>query len=398
MDNNKINNIYKMSLDKECTGCRTCEKICPKHAINMKENEEGFLIPKIDKKKCINCGKCLNICPQLNNVDINIENQKAFAATLKNQEVLMKSSSGGVFSSIAENCLKNNGKVYGAIFDNEFNVIHVGINNLNELDKLRGSKYVQSNTLDTYNEVKQDLINNIKVIYSGTPCQIAGLKKFLNKDYDNLLTIDLVCHGVPSPKIFNKYKDYLERKFSSKIKTFSFRDKEKRGWGVNLKISFENGKELRKFGFLDPYYKTFLEGALFRNCCYNCKYANTNRVGDITLADFWGLLSEYPEFYNKNGVSAVIINSKKGFKAFNNIKENLEFIGVELNKIKKHNQNLEGPSTLNNIRKSIYKDIDKKDFKKIYKENFKFRKNLKAIIRSKFSDATIERIKKYLRK
>ena len=396
--NTKINNINQMNINMECAGCRTCEKLCPKQAISMIENEEGFLIPKIDEKKCVSCGICLQKCPQLSKNINNLINQKSYAAKIKNKETLMESSSGGVFSAIAENCLKNNGKIYGAIFDKDFNVIHIGITNIDELSKLRGSKYVQSDTLNTYNEVKQDLNNNIKVVYSGTPCQIAGLKSFLGKDYENLLTVDLVCHGVPSPKIFKKYKDFLEKKLKSEIASFSFRDKEKRGWGENLRIAFKNGKKLKIFGFLDPYYKTFLEGNLSRECCYNCKYANSSRIGDITLADFWGIYNEYPNFYDKNGVSAVIVNTKKGTAIWNSIKENLNFMEVELSKIQKHNHNLEAPTMQKEIRKDIYKDINYKDFKQIYKDNFKFKTTLKARIRSKFTDGDIEKIKSGFKK
>lgn len=397
MDRNKINNISQMDINTECAGCRTCEKICPKQAIEMIENQEGFLIPRIDKNKCVNCGICVQRCPQLSKNINNSINQKAYAAKIKDKETLMESSSGGIFSAISKHCIENNGKVYGAAFDNDFKVIHVGVNSQDELSRLRGSKYVQSDTLNTFNEVKQDLINNIKVVYSGTPCQIAGLKSFLGKDYENLLTVDLVCHGVPSPKIFKKYKEFLEKKFKSKITFFSFRDKEKRGWGENLKIYFKNGKKMKLFGFLDPYYKTFLEANLNRECCYNCKYANSSRVGDITLADFWGIYDEYPNFYDKNGVSAVIVNTEKGTKIWNSIKENLTFIEVEISKIQKHNHNLVEPTKEKSSRKDIYRDIDEKDFEQIYKNNFKFKKTLKARIRNKFTDGDIEKIKSMLK-
>ena len=394
----KVNSIEQMNLELNCTGCRMCEKVCPSQAIEMKENEEGFLYPVIDKDKCTNCGLCTNRCPQINYNAKKIEDQKAYAAKINDRNILMESSSGGIFSAIARECIKNNGKVYGAVFDDDFIVKHLGIDNQNELERLRGSKYVQSNTMNTFNEVKQDLLNNVKVVYSGTPCQIEGLKSFLGKEYKNLLTIDLVCHGVPSPKLFMKYKEFLEKKFKSEITFFSFRDKEKRGWGENLKICFRNGKKIRLFGFLDPYYKTFLDGNLCRKCCYNCKYANDSRVGDITLADFWGLYEEYPEFYDKDGVSAVLINTTKGIRMWDNIKKDLIFIQVDLSKIKKHNHNLEEPTKETSIRKNIYKNVDKEDFKKICKSNFKFKKTLKARVRNQFTDIKIEKIKAILKK
>ena len=178
MEKNKINNISQMNINIECAGCRTCEKICPKQAVEMIENQEGFLIPRIDKNKCVNCGICVQRCPQLSKNTNNSIKQKAYAAKIKDKETLMESSSGGIFSAIAKYCIENNGKVYGAAFDNDFKVVHIGVSSQDELSRLRGSKYVQSDTLNTFNEVKQDLINNIKVVYSGTPCQIAGLKSF----------------------------------------------------------------------------------------------------------------------------------------------------------------------------------------------------------------------------
>ena len=316
---------------------------------------------------------------------------------LKNREILEESTSGGVFSALANAYINDGGKVYGAAFDNNFRVKHIGIDNVVDLNKLRGSKYVQSNTENTYTEVKNDLENNKKVLYSGTACQIAGLKNFLGKDYENLLTIDIVCHGVPSQKIFIKYKEYIEKKYNGKVQEFYFRNKEKKGWGLNLKIKLDNGKIIRRFAYVDPYYKAFINGDTYRECCYNCKYANSERVGDITLADYWGVASIHPEFYDGKGVSAIIVNTEKGMEAWNNVKENLEYIKTNLDSIKKYNSNLVEPTHRKDIRNDIYNDLDKKDFKKFYIENLKFKKTLKDIIRSKFSDEDVQKIKRKLK-
>lgn len=387
------NNVNKLNLKLECTGCRMCEQICPKNAIKMEEDEEGFIRPVVDKSLCINCGLCIKRCPQRNLLDKNIENQTAYAAKLKDLEVLKESSSGGIFSVLANEYIKNNGKIYGAAFDEKFNVVHVGVENLEGLKRLRGSKYVQSDTANTYTEVKNDLANNIKVLYSGTACQIAGLKNFLGKNYENLLTIDIVCHGVPSPKMFRKYKEYIENKYKGKIQEISFRNKEKRGWGLNLKIKLDNGKIIREFAYVDPYYKSFVKGDTYRECCYNCIYANSERIGDITLADYWGLANVHPEFFDGRGVSAVIINTKKGMDVWNNVKDKLEYINTSIESIKKYNPNLVGPTKKKKSRDYIYRGLDTKDFRRFCKENLKFKKKLKDEIRGKFSDEDIERIK-----
>lgn len=395
---NTKNNINNLNIKLECAGCRMCEQICPKNAIKMEEDEEGFLRPVVDENLCINCGLCIKRCPQRNEVEKSRENQTAYAAKIKNIDTLKNSSSGGVFSVLANEYIKNKGKVYGAAYDENFNVMHIGVDTLEGLKKIRGSKYVQSNTLDTYSNVKKDLQEGKQVLYSGTACQIAGLNKFLEKNYENLLTVDIVCHGVPSQKLFKKYKEYIENKYNGRIEEISFRNKEKRGWGLNLKIRLNNGKIIRKFAYVDPYYKAFVNGDIYRECCYNCKYANSNRVGDITLADYWGLANVHPEFYDGKGVSAVIVNTQKGIDTWNKVKDELEYIETSVEFIKKYNPNLVKPTYRKNSRDYIYNKLDEKDFKKFIKENLKFKKKFKDTIRSKFSDEDIERLKGKLKK
>ena len=198
-----MENISKLNKNN-CTGCRMCEQICPVNAIKMIENKEGFIEPVIDKTKCINCGLCSKRCPQLNEIKREDYKMEVYAAKNKNIEEQKSSSSGGVFSVLANYVLENNGIVFGCAFNDNLIAEHIGIEDKNELYKLRGSKYVQSNTKNTFKDVKENLENSRMVLYSGTPCQIAGLKQFLGKEYDNLYTVDLVCHGVPSPKLFKK--------------------------------------------------------------------------------------------------------------------------------------------------------------------------------------------------
>lgn len=371
-------------LDKNnCTGCRMCEQICPVNAIKMIENSEGFIEPYINKDKCINCGLCANKCPQLNSVKCTrLEKIETYAAKNKKISEQKASSSGGLFSAIANYIIENNGVVYGSAFNNEIVVEHVRIESKEELGKLRGSKYVQSNTKHTFQEAKSDLENNKIVLYSGTPCQIAGLKAFLGKEYEKLFTVDFVCHGVPSPKLFAKYIKWLEEKNKSKIKKYDFRNKEKNGWGLTSKVIFENHKVKYINSNLDSYYKSFLEGKTYRECCYLCKYSNIDRVSDITLADYWGVENEHPDFYDENGVSALLINTKKGKNILNKIKKNIILKDTILKNIVKNNSNLKGPTHRVQDRDMIYANIDKLNFDKYIRKNLKFRKRLKDIIKS----------------
>lgn len=393
------NTIDLLNKHYKCTGCRMCVQICPVKAIDMKENEEGFFEPIINKEKCIKCGLCFKRCPQLNDVKVGkkINSHKVFAMKNKNTEEQKNSSSGGVFSVLARYVLENNGAVYGACFDEKLKLEHIRIDKQENLYKLRGSKYLQSNTKNTFELVKNDLNKGVKVLYVGTPCQIAGLKNYLGKDYEELLLVDLVCHGVPSQKLFDKYLTWLKKKNNSSIIEYEFRSKEKKSWGLNLKVKFESGKERYIPANLDPYYKSFLNGSTYRECCYNCKYAKIERVGDITIADYWGIEKEHPDFYDKNGVSAVIINTNAGFKAFENIKDEVEYRDTEIEKIIAKNKNLQEPTIRNSIRNNAYKDIDRKKFINYSKKNLKFKKDIKDIIKNLIPIKIKKKIKKIIK-
>lgn len=387
-----------LELDKKsCTGCRMCEQICPVKAIKMVENNEGFIEPVVDNNKCINCGLCVKRCPQLNNIlDENSRTIEVYAAKNKNIEEQKTSSSGGIFSVLSNYVLDKNGKVYGCTLDDNLNIKHIGISNKSELNKIKGSKYVQSNTENTFEEVKEDLKNNKFVLYSGTPCQIAGLKAFLGKEYNNLITVDLVCHGVPSPKLFKAYLKWLENKNDSKIKTYEFRNKEKNAWGLTAKIVFENGKIKYVKAETDPYYKTFLDSKTYREVCYNCKYANENRVGDITLADYWGIEKEHPEFYDENGVSAILINTIKGKEIFEKVRENIEVEKSTLEKVARKNGNLTHSSKRDVVRDNAYEQVNFLQFEKGMKKNLNFKVKSLDKIKSIIPHKVKVKIKKVL--
>lgn len=360
----KINTITDL-----CTGCRTCEQLCPKHCITMEPDHEGFLTAYIDEEKCIKCGLCRKRCPQ--NID-NLQNaipQKTYAVRLKDEPTLYKSASGGAFAGLAICVIENGGIVYGARYDENLRVFHSKAKTIEEVIPQLSSKYVQSDTEHTYTEVKEQLAAGRLVLYSGTGCQIAGLKSFLKKDYPNLILVDLVCHGVPSPLLFAKYIELLEKKHGAKIKEFDFRDK-KNGWGYGIKYKY---KYKYKYGRSEysPYFKYFMDGVIYRECCYKCKYANTQRCGDITIADYWGINKCHPEFFSTKGVSLVLINTSKGQKFFENSFRKFHYIESRLEYAVENNENLKKPTTRkNHIRNTIYCGINDMKVEKYFKEKF----------------------------
>lgn len=374
-----MSTIYE--LDKnECCGCSSCVQKCPKNAIKMIENEEGFLYPIIDEEKCINCGLCSKVCPQMKEIKKNNEEYpKVYAMYNKNDDELLKSSSGGIFSVIANYVIENGGVVFGAAYDNDFNVKHIMIDNKENLNLLRKSKYVQSNINNTYEEAERKLKQGKMVLFSGTPCQIAGLKSYLVKEYDNLITCDLVCHGVPSPKAFKIYIKAFEKN-GKKVSSYDFRTKDKLEFEKLGKIEFSNGKNrYLKIG-TDPFYNNFLSGNLFRESCYTCKYANMNRIGDITIGDFIGVHNVQPDAYNSKGISICIVNDIKSDELIKKIKNNVEIKKTAIDKIIKHNMNLKIPMKRPISRNKIYANLNNKLFIKDLKRNMDLKLKIKSII------------------
>ena len=350
---------------KKCTGCRACEKLCPKSAITMIENKKGFLYPQVDYKKCIKCGLCKTKCP-INNIEEK-NDIKAYAAFNRDEEIRKKSSSGGLFTLFAEYIIENGGAVFGASFDKDFKVEHIKVERKEELDKLRGSKYVQSDTKNTYKEAKELLENGRLVYYSGTPCQVEGLYSYIGKEYDNLITQDIICHGVPSPKIWESYLKYKNRS----IEKVNFRSKENSTW-ENYEISFKynDGEESINHD-QDIYMKLFLKDAILRESCYNCSFKKKNRESDITLADFWGIDKVVHNFNDQKGVSLLILNSKKGQRLKDMILEKLVLEEIELDNaikynksmirsVKKHKKSQDIFEKLNNG--NIFEVFEKQDF------------------------------------
>ncbi len=302
---------------RKCTGCGACYNVCPKNAISMKADEEGFLYPMIDKEKCINCKACEIICPA-DKVKPSAEQTKIYYAFSKDKEICEKSSSGGIFTELARQVIANKGLVYGAGYDSDFNVCHQSVNTFEAVQNLRTSKYVQSDIRESFRDIKKNLQRGTQVLFSGTPCQVVPLKKYLQKDYEHLITVDIICHGVPSPGL---WKEYLKEYHDKPIRSISFRDKTV-GWNdFSMRVVYMDGTEYRVLAKKDPFERAFLSNITLRPSCYQCQYKTVERASDITIADYWGVEVVHPELKEQQGVSLVLIHSDKGEKLFDEIKE-----------------------------------------------------------------------------
>lgn len=298
---------------------------------------------------------------------------KTFAAYSKNEKIRSSASSGGVFSHLALEIIKKNGVVFGASFDEKFNVIHTYVNNENKLCKFRGSKYVKSKTGNAYKKAKEFLDNGKPVYFSGTPCQIAGLKAYLQKDYENLFTQDIICHGAPDPNVWRKYIDFIQAEKNGTAKKVSFRDKSS-GWrNYSTTIEFNDGKKYTEKACDNLYMKGFLRNLYLCKSCYNCKFKNDNFSSDITLGDFWGVENILPDFSDDKGIGLVIIRSKKGEKLFNDVRHELVYTEAESENAFKYNAALLHPAQQNKYYEQFYSEfnngnITDKKFKKLMKK------------------------------
>lgn len=299
----------------ECCGCASCYNVCPVSAITMIEDEiEGVLYPVVDKERCIDCGACVRGCPSLNTLNPNDkmpqDDPVCYAAIANDNNIRENSSSGGIFSLLAQNILENGGVVFGAAFDDLWEVEHIKITTVEELSKLRGSKYLQSKIAFTYKEVKAELQTGKKVMFSGTPCQCEGLASYLGKKYDNLYLVDFICHGVPSPLVWRKYVEL--RGHNKQITSISFRNKNISWEMFLLELVFTNSSKYMQDLQHDTYMRGFLRNLYLRSSCYHCNYRKQNRITDITLADFWGVDNVIPGMNDHRGTSLVIVQSDKG--------------------------------------------------------------------------------------
>lgn len=351
-DNDKF---IKITRKEQCFGCTACSQICPRECISMEEDVEGFLYPKINKKKCINCGLCKTVCPYYARKDNEI--QAVYAAINNNQKIRKLSSSGGTFYQICKIIIDNGGVVFGVAWDDNMIATHIKIETMDDVKKIQGSKYVQSNPRDSFTETKIELEKGRLVLFSGTPCQISGLKNYLKKDYDNLFLIDVLCHGTPSPKLLSGYIDSMEKKYKSKIIDINLRDKKKSWHRLYTNIGFSNGYKYFNFCGYDSYMSLFLTNMSQRPSCFECKFTTNKRQGDITLGDFWGIGKYNYDMDDDKGTSMVIINTVKGKTIWNQVKENFLYIESDFITAESGNKVLVEPPKKNANRDKFYKNF-----------------------------------------
>lgn len=329
-----------------CTGCRACEQICPRRCISMRPDPDGFYYPHIDTGQCVKCGLCEQYCPIHFFIGKNEKKPSVYAAWLKDSEKLASSSSGGAFTALAEYVLSRGGCVFGCVFDKNMRAVQMKTESEAGLARMRGSKYVQSDTGDTFLQAKRELEKGVLVLYVGTPCQIAGLKAFLHRDAPNLITVDLICHGVPSPGLFGKYVRWQEQKTHSQILSYRFRDKSENGWSLSGEITGRRKNRIvrkRIVPPLDPYYWLFLKGDVYRESCYTCAYANSRREGDFTIGDFWGIERIRPELPAHGGISLLMVNSAQAKAVFPEIFQSLSFVETTFEQASAENSQLMHP-------------------------------------------------------
>lgn len=356
--------IDKVDYSK-CTLCKVCANVCPKGCIKFNYEKDTFLYPVINFTECIKCNLCEIICPILNN-NKKKSMRKIYAAKANNNDIRINSSSGGVFTILALNILEQNGVVFGAAFDNDFNVRHIPIEKEENLFMIQRSKYIQSNMNNIYNEVYNNLEMDKKVLFSGSSCQVAALRNYLKKEYDNLILVDFICHGVPSYKVFREYIKILEKKYKSVAKEINFRDKSK-GWkNRSLKILFENRKCYSEQWEYETYMQGYLKNMYLKESCYKCNFKNMTSGSDITLGDYWGSEIFDEEIDDDKGLSLVITNSARGAKLFNHTKELLFTKEINLDEATKYNQHLYKSSEINPNRDNFLNYFKKGLYKKAF--------------------------------
>lgn len=395
--------LYLINKNKEeCCGCTACKSICPTKAIEMKPDEEGFLYPQIDQNLCIDCGVCRKVCAFQNGYDVprNYDSPFVYAAKHIDEKVRMSSSSGGAFTAISDYVLNKNGVVCGVAFDEEMNVVHQITSTKKEVEKFKGSKYVQSDLRNIFLEIKNNLENRKLVLFTGTPCQTAGLRSYLKgTNMDSLILCDIVCHGTPSPLMWREHIKCLENKVKNKIVEYYCRSKVT-GWhGHNEMVIYQNGKKDYESILSQKHKVLFHSLNILRPACHNCKYTNLKRPSDITIGDFWGIEKSMPDFDDNKGTSLVLLNSPKGQRLFEGIKENL--IWRESNTQDCLQPQLQYPTEPSEKRQQFWEDYSSNGYEYIIAKyaGYNFKSWIKGILRTLLSRLGIlETTKRILRK
>lgn len=353
-----------------CCGCHGCAQVCPRGCITMTADEDGFFYPKVDKSRCIDCGLCQRVCPVLTaQADAGDKLPRAFAAMNRDETVRGESSSGGVFTLLAQHTLAQGGVVFGAAWDRDFqSVRHICVDTEAGLGKLRGSKYLQSTIGDCYCQAEAALNQGRKVLFSGTPCQIEGLRRFLRKPYENLLCTDLVCHGVPAPGVWRRYLEECQQAQKASVSGVSFRDKAT-GWKEYcVTLQFENGRKQSVPATREPYMAAFLRNACLRPSCARCRFKKKNRESDLTLADFWGIQQVCPRMDDDRGTSLVLIHTPAGEAAWEAIQKDLRMEPVDVEAALRENPSAVRASENHENRQAFLESLANMPFGKAVKK------------------------------
>lgn len=343
-----------------CCGCYSCMNVCPMCCISMNTDAEGFWYPQVDEEHCIQCNLCEQVCPiKSQTKEPDNVSPKAYVAINTNDYVRLHSSSGGIFSLLAKKILEDSGVVFGAAMTKDWRETeHIIVKDQDELWLLQGSKYIQSKIGDTYKQAKQELDGGSRLMFVGTPCQIEGLRSFLHKEYDSLLCVDFACHGVPSPKVWEKYVSYREKCARASTEYVSFRNKDL-GWrSYSLFFRFSNRKQYRKLHEDDCFMRLYLSNICLRPSCYSCHFKKRNRLSDITLADCWGVERLQPSLDDDQGVSLILVHSEKGEKAFAEIATDCVFKKVDSEQAIEKNLMIIHSATKHPQRSKFFKKMD----------------------------------------
>ena len=340
-------NILANTNKTSCNGCSACSNVCPVDAIRFIPDEIGFLYPSIDSNICIKCKKCEAICSETQIANLK-EPLQVYAAANKNRNALYNSSSGGIFSVLAEHILQNNGIVCGCVFDSSLNPIHICTEKREEFLLMQKSKYAQSDIKFVYREIKEYLKKGKTVLFTGTPCQVSALYSIVGRNHENLVTMDLICHGVPSNAMFHKFLSYLEKKYKTKIINFDFRSK-KYGWPRFTMEFTNNSGKIKNIGKYDEFYiPAFTSGNMMRPSCFDCTYATPKRIGDITIGDFWGHEKVDLPFDISRGLSVFTLNSKTALNFLPVFQESLHTMAIDYQIAVTHNTCLNRPTSKGN--------------------------------------------------
>lgn len=355
---------------KECCDCKACIQICPKGCIKEQVDSKGFTYPYVDHNSCINCNLCVKACPMNKNDKNKVNNTPiCYAGVHLNDEIVLNSSSGGAFTAIVESYCDENYVIFGATQAEDLSVVHAYTIDKKEAYKFRKSKYVQSNIKNTYLEVKKFLKVGKKVLYTGTPCQIAGLKGFLGKEYENLLCVELLCHGVASPLVLKKHIDYLSSTYKSRVKMFDMRTKVKVDNGYRLgdfSVELENGQK-KCTRDTNYYNKYFFKQVGYRDCCYICPFAKIPRTGDVTIGDCWGIEEFRPNMFDNKGVSLIMLNNNKGEKILGALNRCMKLETITLEEAMRNNPNIYKPTDYIDDNE-FWRNIENKPINKVFNQ------------------------------